>query len=531
MGVAHMDIGHTTGEPWGRHRWVTEGSAVAEPENERVDLPGGTSASQLLHDILRAAVDQFPDELTAAELPDNPATFRAEYATCLPRFEAARVATPQRTAIARYLAAESRRRFVWMVGEEVTPLTEAMAEPQPPLELETITFSEMGGWIPQLPAGNGTAVADGATGDAIADYTAGLVGRSSATAGVATSVSWLLSDGVGPGGMLDFSARRIAVLGGAAELAPATHWLAAGAHVLWIDVASPPAQLRRSAAGGRLSWAPGGVDLLTQPRRVAATIAEFAAAGPVDIGLYAYAPGKAREWRLTAAMNAIVDALPAEAIATVTLLVSPTTPGQITSQELQVEEQQRRDRPTWQNTLDRLGFLGSGSGHVTVGDGAVSRSVVSIQGSGYQAAQYLEKMMTAETWATWGPALATAPQPRHVSANVAGVSLTRSLQHPVFDAAFGGATAFQVETFAPGVTRSLNAMLTARDWLDPTAAGNPAASFSTQAERALELLTSARVHGGLYVLPYPADPALKVSAAIGAARHPSRIPAMVRRSG
>ena len=95
-------------------------------------------------------------------------------------------------------------------------------------------------------------------------------------------------------------------------------------------------------------------------------------------------------------------------------------------------------------------------------------------GSGYQAAQYLEKMMAAETWATWGPALAATPHPRHVSANVAGVSQTRSLQHPVFDAAFGGATAFGVETFASGATRALNAMLTARDWLDPTAAGNPA---------------------------------------------------------
>jgi hypothetical protein len=158
----------------------------------------------------------------------------------------------------------------------------------------------------------------------------------------------------------------------------------------------------------------------------------------------------------------------------------------------------------------------------------VSRSIVSIQGTGYQAAQYFEKMMTAEAAATWGRPLTTEPRPLHVSANVAGVSQTRSLQHPIFDAAFGGATAFGVETFAPPTTQALNAMLTAHDWLDPAAPGNPAASFHTDADRAFALLTSVRVHGGLYVLPYPADAALRVSAALGAGQRPGQIPAMVR---
>ena len=462
--------------------------------------------------------------------------FRSNYADALPRFEVARIASPRRTAIARYLAAESRRSFVWMVGDEALPLAEKMTAPQPPLELQTIAFSGTGGWTPQLPTGTAAAVHDGApvhdgaaVGGAIEDYAAGLVGRSSATPGVAESVTWLLSAGLNAGGALDLSDRSIVMLGGAAELAPASAWLAAGARVLWIDVASPPAQLRRSAAGGRLSWATGGADLLTQPQQIAATIAEFAADGPVDMGLYAYAPGRAREWRLTAAMNAIVDTLPSGVVGSVTLLVSPTTPGQLTGQELETEEQRRCERPAWQSTFDRLGLLGSGSGHVTAGNVAVSRSVVSIQGSGYQAAQYLEKMMAAEAWATWGPPLASVSQPRHVSANVAGVSKTRSLQHPVFDAAFGGATAFEIETFTPAVTCALNAMLTARDWLDPANVAGRGTGFATDADRAAALLTFARVHGGLYVLPYPVDPTLKVSAAIGAARHPSRIPAMTRR--
>jgi hypothetical protein len=135
--------------------------------------------------------------------------------------------------------------------------------------------------------------------------------------------------------------------------------------------------------------------------------------------------------------------------------------------------------------------------------------VVSIQGGSYQGAQYIGKMLAAEVWATGDP-------PINVSVNTAGVSLTGSLQHPVFDIAFAGAKAMDVETFAPATTAALNGLLTLHDRLDP-------------AERTLDELFTTRVHGGIYVAPYPIDPALRVAAGIGVLKDPRRLGALIRR--
>ena len=91
---------------------------------------------------------------------------------------------------------------------------------------------------------------------------------------------------------------------------------------------------------------------------------------------------------------------------------------------------------------------------------------------------------------------------------MAGVTRTRSLQHPVFAAAFSGAGAFGVETYAPETTRALMALLAARDWLDPESVDVP---------------SSVRVHGGLYVLPTPLEPSLRVAAAIGLVKDPKLV--------
>ena len=71
---------------------------------------------------------------------------------------------------------------------------------------------------------------------------------------------------------------------------------------------------------------PGGADLLTESDRIHATIESFADGAAIDLGLYAYTPGRGREWRLTASMNAILDTLPTDLVRTITMLVSPTTP-------------------------------------------------------------------------------------------------------------------------------------------------------------------------------------------------------------
>jgi len=252
-----------------------------------------------------------------------------------------------------------------------------------------------------------------------------------------------------------------------------------------------------------------------------ATIEAFAGGSAVDLGLYAYAPGNAREWRLTGTMNAIVDALPAGVVCSVTTLVSATTCGVLTAAEVEGEARRRRHRPRWQATLDRMGLLGNGRGHVGNGDTFANRGIVPIQGTSYQAAQYLGKLIAAEAWAA-------EPEPPAVSANTAGISRTVSLRHPVFDTAFAGAEAFGIETFDPPTTAALNGLLTLRDWLDPGAPGRPEHPYDTPGDRA-RALTATRVHGGVYEFPYPLEPALRVATAFGVAKDPSRIGALVRR--
>ena len=100
-----------------------------------------------------------------------------------------------------------------------------------------------------------------------------------------------------------------------------------------------------------------------------------------------------------------------------------------------------------------------------------------------------------------------------VSANTAAITKTRSLDHPVFAAAFGGAAAFGVETLVPRQSRLINGLLTVRDWLCP----------------ALPEPGAVRVHGGIHTLPYPLGSALRVAAAIGFARSPRLLRGLVSR--
>ncbi|MCS5573831.1 MAG: hypothetical protein NZ789_12930, partial [Pseudomonadales bacterium] len=87
-----------------------------------------------------------------------------------------------------------------------------------------------------------------------------------------------------------------------------------------------------------------------------------------------------------------------------------------------------------------------------------------------------------------------------------------SMDHPVFDAAFDGAAAFQVETFTPDQSRCLNGLLTVHDWIHPQQP-SPA---------------SIRVHGGIHTLPYPLDSALRIAAAIGFVSSPGLVRELLR---
>ena len=307
--------------------------------------------------------------------------------------------------------------------------------------------------------------------------------------------------------------RKVVVLGAAAEMASTRHWLQAGADVLWLDLAPPPDDLlAASALSGTLHWPVQGADLLRQPREVLATILAFADGEAVDLALYAYAPGQARELRLTAVMNAITDSLPADLIASVSLLISPTTPTALSPEDQALMDARSARRPAWEAALAACGLLGRGGGRAETAAAAATRTIVSMQGASYQAAQYLGKIAAAHAWSKFGPASANRVTPIRVSANTAAITRTRSMDHPVFAAAFAGATAFGVETLVPRQSRCLNGLLAIHDWLHPEP---PVPGVI-------------RVHGGIHSLPYPMEQALRVAACFGFMRSPRLLRGLLR---
>jgi len=163
--------------------------------------------------------------------------------------------------------------------------------------------------------------------------------------------------------------------------------------------------------------------------------------------------------------------------------------------------------------IDAAGLLGRDGGSVVNGDEACTRTVVGIQGASYQAAQYLGKVIMAEHWSRDGTDAGSVRQPIRVSANTAAITRTRSLDHPVFTAAFGGAAAFGVQTFTPRQSRRINGLLALADWLRPEA----------------QEPGRVGVHGGIHTLPYPLEGALRVAAAIGFARSPRLLRGLVSR--
>jgi hypothetical protein len=267
-----------------------------------------------------------------------------------------------------------------------------------------------------------------------------------------------------------------------------------------------------------------GSDILEHPAEVAATIAAFAVSGPLHVGLYAYAAGQCQEWRLAAAMNAIVRSLPAGTADSVSLFTSPTSPAVVQAEDRRAAEQRLASAPAWQKALRLAGRLPDGHAHR---DGVhIARSIVPIQGASYQAAQYFGKLLASEVWAVYGNDLNGAGEPLRASANTAAVTRTRSLSMPIFEAGFLGASAFGVETLAPATTRWLNGLLALHDLLREEA---PAAAPGLAAAERARRLHAQQVHGGLYALPYALQQTLTTAALIGFGRRPSLLLDLLRR--
>ena len=153
---------------------------------DSVMLAEGLSASSVMHAALAEAVAAFPDALAPAALAGNARVFRDDYTEALPRFEAARLASPQRQLIARHLAAATQRRIVWQYAGGERSLDNALAERVEPLLLEAREMPGEPGWQP-------SPVYRGVRWDPheLADLGAELVSRGLATPAAGEALAWV----------------------------------------------------------------------------------------------------------------------------------------------------------------------------------------------------------------------------------------------------------------------------------------------------------------------------------------------------
>jgi hypothetical protein len=490
---------------------------AAEEKRDGVIFPGLT-ASAMLHGLLISAKLRFNDAFRPLVFPRESSVFKRTYPHALAAFEAVRAASPERREIARFIVEKSHRWILLRADGVERPLADALWELPEPAPLKTHTLRGRGRWRPAVPWRDRTF-----SGDELASLGDALVSADLATPAVAEALAWIAANALDAKGCLDLSARRFALLGAAAEIAPTRLLLEAGAEVLWLDVTPPPEKWSMDdALSGRVVTGEGLGDLLAKPREIAATISAFAETGAVDCGLFAYAPGAGREWRLASTMNAIVDAVGPDRVRSTSLYVSPTHPAVLSQPELAMASRRALALPAWQRALGALGLLGV-AGQTPEAAARVQRSVVKIQGASYQAAQYVEKLLAMERWAAYG--IAGRGGQAALSANVAGITRTASLEHPMFAAAYLGCGKFGVQTFAPETTRPLNALLMLHDLLNPKAPGAPGAERGHDVQRVF----SQRIHGGVYGLPFDLQPMLVAAAAIGFAQRPALLAGLLRR--
>lgn len=461
-----------------------------------VQLPADTTASALLHALLRKACANH-NELGHVEIPESPKGFRKLFPDVVPAFEAARIASKNRSAIARRIVLEAASALVYRdeTGNDEKLVDHLAKESGQPLRLTIEHGTSIYPFELQVPC-------DGEVhrGDAVVGLVDRLAQHNALTPAAAEALRWAAASD------LDLAGRKVVLLGAGAELAPTPLLLAAGADVLWIDISDPaldPAEYR-----GTLRYVKGGADLLVQPKEILATISEFAGDDKISIGMFAYAAGQGREWRLEAAMNAIARALPRGSVEAVGLYISPTSAAHVQPADVEAGDRRKSKAPVWQRALCRAGALGPA--FAEDGGQRVSRAIVPLQGASYQAAQYIAKALAAE-------AFATSRRVGAVSANVAGITNTRSMSLPVFQAAFVGAELFDIRIFETETTRWLSGLLLMHDWLNPPAQPGPP-----------EVLFERQIHGGVYTSGYKLIDAINYAAVYGFARRPSLLKALAR---
>lgn len=484
-----------------------------------INLPQGSTGSQLFLSILRDASAGTSLAPLAEAL--NKSTLLGDG---LLGFEGARMAlpAPERVDAAERIVRLSHERLIYEEeGGRQIPLAEYMATRAEALPVVTRLLGNETSDIRRIPY-------EGAVyeGQRIQELAEALENSNKITAAACDALAW----------MSGFDAsllegRKFVVLGGGAALAPTELLLRAGAHVLFIDRTPAPEFLAKlNVHSGVITYTEQPADLLTQPRQIAATIEAFAD-GPVDIGAFAYAEGDARDWRLAASMNEIIGSLPPSLVESIGMYVSPTSvveaaPEDVNHAEMRWERRSASEK--WREIyFPRIPLLGRRlqRNHLESHGRFLPRSIVGLQGAGYQATQHIEKRLAAEVYATRG----TRRGERHpvtTTASIAGITETPSIQK-AFGPGLKGAGRIKLTTYPMEVTRWLSGLIYLQGVLDTKAVGSKTNPFEDENEKARRL-HSVQVHGGIYSYLYDIQGGIALATAIAVARDPRELATLWR---
>jgi len=469
-----------------------------------VSLPAGQTGSTFFRKLMDDAVAEFPDDFKNFVLPSE-TVFKKSFGEVVVQFESYRVASRQRSDIARFMVQRTHEQLQFQDGQFAGPFQDYMAQGCDPVQIETSVFSGKAGLVPSVPFRGITY--QGASLNYLGQK---LLNENKMTNRAAKALAWLANFASANDGKIDLTGKKFVIMGASAELAPTRLLLAAGASVLWVDVKSPDSIMDEPHKyAGSLSYCPEANNILRQPKQIRASIEAFAKGESVHIGMFAYAAGESQEWRLAATMNAIVQSLTPSTVASVSMLISPTSAAVIQPEDMSSAHSLNKNPPLWQSLLKSMGQLKQAVSFDVNGI-PVARAIVPIQGVSYQAAQYISKILAAEVFATQGIDMKAAPKPVRVSCNVAGITKTRSLNHPVFQAAFLGAPSFGVEIFEVPTTQALSTILILHDLLNPDE--NPEGQIST--------LFTKQVHGGIYSRAFALDPMIRIATLMGMVKQP-----------
>ena len=484
-----------------------------------IDFAKDDSASKLFYRLLKGTAQRFANSLNFNP-PSTRDIFKKDYGEVLANFETARLASVDRHKIAAVMSSALLEELI-VDSESKIDLSSYMLKDKgyllknPSFTLEARQFSPS-----QIYNYNMNYAAKHYSLNEVCDLARLMLKTKKLTSAAnralrKTSESFNLTENT-----LDLKGERFVLLGAAAELAPTQLLLSAGADVLWLDRQSPDfSSLPTEKFSGKLTYVKDGVDLLTQTREIAALIYQYITNGDAaHIGLFAYAGGRGREVRLTAAMNSIVEALPNDRLKSVATYVSPTSIAVMQPEDEEASTAAQKKLKAWQLVCQKIGSLKKPMIFKQSGF-ALARAIVPLQGISYQLAQYVGKNLSAEALQEYGsfyPKTDGNKQTKpSISVNVAGITKTRSLNHPIFQAAFVGAPKFDVDIFEVETTNTLAGLLMLHDCI-------------VQPNQDSDQLFSKQIHGGIYSAGYALDPMIKIATLLGLASKPRLLTGLVK---